>query len=442
MQENYENPSKTLRIFMKPKRTNHQQGRLFEARLSDQLDPKHELLLFSKLIDWNALESEVAGYFDQQKGAPAKPTRLITGLLILQQMYGISDEQVVLQWKENPYWQLFCGFDYLQWELPIDPSSLVRWRKRLGEEGLKKIFASTILWARKGDVVSKSSLQQVVVDTTVMPKNIAYPTDAKLYFNGIQALRKFALTYSLPLRQSYRFLAKKHLALVGKYTHARQPKRARKHRNKLKTYLGRLRRDVGRILERKPSLKPFISSTLEVIDRILRQKRDDKKKIYSIHEPNVDCIAKGKVHKKYEFGCKTSIVVTHKEGLVVGMKAFHGNPYDGHTLQTALQDAEDMTQQNIKRVAVDKGYRGHRITNIPVFISGKKGLTRHFKGWLKRRESIEPHIGHMKSDGKLGRNYLKGKLGDTLNALLCGIGHNVRMILRSLRMRTFSCPCL
>lgn len=414
---------------MKPVKKDYSQGLLFEPRLSNLLNPKHELILLSRLIDWEELESDLIVYFPHDNGAPAKPIRLITGLLVLQHFYGLSDEQVVAGWVENPYWQFFCGYDYLQWKMPIDPSSLVNWRKRLGKEGMQKILNASIRWALDTGAVSPKSLKDVIVDTTVMPKNISYPTDSKLYFKGIKALVKAAKKFDIPLRQTYTFLAKEALRNTQKYAHARQMKRAARESKRLKTYLGRLRRDLERGSADRPDLLAILKPLFELIDQLLEQTRDSKNKIYSLHEPHVECISKGKAHKKYEFGCKASIVITHKEGLALGLKALHNNPYDGHTLEEVLKEVERTTKTKINRVFVDKGYRGHSVKDKEVYISGKRGLSAHFKKLLRRRSAIEPQIGHMKSDGKLGKNYLKGVLGDCMNAILCGIGHNVRLIL-------------
>lgn len=413
---------------MKPIKKDQSQGFLFEPRLSNILNPNHELILFSRLIDWDELETDLIVYFPHNNGAPAKPIRLITGLLILQHFYGISDEQVVAGWVENPYWQLFCGYDYLQWKMPIDPSSLVNWRKRLGKEGMQKILNSTIRWALDAGAISPNSLKNVIVDTTVMPKNICYPTDSKLYFKGIKALVKAAKKFHIRLRQTYTFLAKEALRNTQRYAHARQMKRAARESRRLKTYLGRLRRDVERNSIDRQDLMVILRPLFLLIDGLLEQTRHGKNKIYSLHEPHVECISKGKAQRKYEFGCKASIVVTHKEGLALSLKALHGNPYDGHTLAEVLCEAEKAGKTKINKVFVDKGYRGHSVKDKEVYISGKRGLSLHFKKLLRRRSAIEPHIGHMKSDGKLGRNYLKGILGDCINTILCGIGHNVRII--------------
>lgn len=419
---------------MKPKHLNQNQDLLFESRLSTLLDPKHELIMFSKLIDWDSLEKDLSTYFCKLDGAPAKPVRLITGLLLLQHLYNLSDEKVVYGWRENPYWQFFCGYDFLQWHLPIDSSSLTKWRRRLGEAGLNRIFSSIVFCALEIGLVSLKSFETVITDTTVMPKSISFPTDAKLYFNSLNKLVYLARKFNVPLRQTYKFLAKKALRNVGRYSHCRKMKMAHRERKRLKTYLGRVRRDLERGLLNRPEGLVLVKPTLGIVDKILHQGRDSKNKVYSIHEPTVECISKGKTHKKYEFGCKASIVLTHKECFALNVKALHGNPYDGHTLKEALEDSEKVTGTSIKRVFVDKGYKGHQAgERREVFISGMRRLSVHFKRLLRRRSAIEPCIGHMKSDGKLGQNYLKGTLGDCINAILCGIGHNARMILRFLR---------
>ena len=418
---------------MKPKKIDCVQSRLFQQRLSFQLNPTHELIQLSKLIDWKFFEKEFSGLFKENQGASAKPVRLIVGLLMLQQMNGYSDEGAVDEWVENPYWQYFCGYDYLEWKKPIDPSSLTRWRKRLGCEGIEKILQATIKAAIKGGAVSARSLSRVIADTTVMEKNIAYPTDAKLYFNGIKTLVKMARDHNLELRQTYTFLSKKALRKSAQYVHARQMKRAEKERKRLKTYLGRIYRDIKNKILKLPLLLKMFEPILDIIEKLLQQTRESKNKIYSIHEPHVECISKGKARKKYEFGCKVSLVLSHKDGLALAVQGLHGNPYDGHTLDLALNKAKSLSCIEIKEVFVDKGYKGHAVKNTEVHISGKKrGLTAWLHKKINRRQAIEPHIGHMKNEGKLGRNFLKGVLGDLINATLCGVGHNLNMICRKL----------
>jgi len=419
---------------MKPSTQFTNQSNFLKPWLSSILNPSHELYRLANQIDWSILENEFEPLFVADKGAPAKPVRLIVGLMMLQHMYNYSDEGVVYEWVENPYWQFFCGEQQLQWNLPIDPSTLPRWRKRIGKGGMSKILGVTIKTALNTGTISAKSLQKTIVDTTVMEKNITFPTDSKTQFKAIKHLVNLANSHQVTLRQSYIHIGRKRLAKAGRYSHARQMKRAQKERNKIKTYLGRLYRDIKRKIAENEFLQNIFEGVFEIVERLLAQTKDSKNKIYSLHEPHVECISKGKAHKKYEFGCKASLVMTHKEGLALEAVAFHGNPYDGHTLQESLIGAETNSGKKINQVYVDKGYKGHGITERKIFISGqKKGMTGWFKKQLKRRQAIEPHIGHMKSDGKLGRNYLKGKIGDQLNAVLCGIGHNLRMIRNHLR---------
>ena len=266
----------------------------------------------------------------------------------------------------------------------------------------------------------------MIADTTVMEKNIAYPRDVRLYFKSLETMVRIAQKKGIRLRQSYARVGKRHLYRYCRYAHARQMKRAQRELKKLRTIASRVLRELQRWIIGKEEKR--LGILLERVEKILQQKLADKNKIYSLHE-NVECIAKGKAHKKYEFRCKVSIVVTHKEGLVLSSQALHGNPYDGHTLKAALENAEAMTGHEIDTVFLDKGYKGHQVENIKAWISGmKKGVTSWYKKQLARRQAIEPRIGHMKSDGKLKCNYLKGRLGDQL----CGVGENCRIILRGI----------
>jgi transposase, IS5 family len=415
---------------MKSRPINHSQDLLFKNRLSRQLNPTHELFQLGKQIDWGVFETEFGCSFLEGRSRPPKPIRLIVGLLMLQHIYNLSDERVVLQWVENPYWQYFCGFDFLQWELPIDPSSLTRWRQRIGEKGLEKILSATINTAINEKVVLASSFKNVIVDTTVMEKNVTYPTDAKLYDRAREYLVKAAKHFRIPLRQSYARVSKRALRNVSRYAHARRMKQARKATKQIKTWLGRIYREIRHYANELPKVKEKLKDLILVVDRLLYQTKETPCKIYSLHEPDVRCISKGKAHKKYEFGCKVSLVITHKEGLALSMQALEGAPYDGHTLKNAIHHAESISKVNIEKVFVDRGYRGHDVLNKKVYKSGqKKGVTSWIYKMLKRRQAIEPHIGHMKSEGKLRRNFLKGNLGDRLNALLCAVGHNLRLIL-------------
>jgi IS5 family transposase len=419
---------------MKPKKIHNSQGRLFEVRLSELLNPSHEFYMLAEMIDWDHYEKEFGQFYSENNSREPKPIRLMVGLVMLQNMFNVSDRVVVRTWLENPYWQFFCGFDFLQWRFPIDPSSLTRFRQRLGEKGINQIFKTTVKLAIDQGFVSPKSLEKVIVDTTVMEKNISHPTDAKLYHRARENLVKWCEKENINLRQKYTHVSKKVLHEVSRYAHARQMKRAKKKTKQLKVYLGRVYRDALRKGREIFGLNFRDLPLFNLIDSILYQDRTSSNKIYSFHEPHVRCIAKGKAYKKYEFGCKVSITVTHKEGFALEVSALEGNPYDGHTLKEAIERAEENSESKIKMAFTDKGYRGHNVTDKIVYRSGqKRGVTKSIKKMLKRRQAIEPQIGHMKEEGKLRRNFLKGVLGDKLNAILCGVGHNLRFIFRKLR---------
>lgn len=420
---------------MGPKRQPPVSGELFQQTLTELINLEHPLVKLAALIDWEVFETQWAGFFSSTTGRPATPPRLIAGLLYLQHTFALSDEALIWTWVENPYWQHLCGETYFQHEPPIDPSSLTRWRKRIGEAGVERLLSESIAAARRGKVVKEKSFDKVIVDTTVMEKAIAYPTDSQLLETGRQHLVKLATSLGISLRQNYNREAPRLAAQVARYAHARQYRRMRAVLKTQRTILGRIWRDMQRKLGIDQSNLEVVKTALTKVQRLLTQQRTDKNKLYSMHAPEVECIAKGKVRHPYEFGVKVSIATTHKEGLVVGIKSMPGNPYDGHTLPLAVKQIAELTNRAPKAVFVDRGYRGIEIPNITIWRSGqKRGVTAGIKKAIHRRSAIEPAIGHMKNDGRLGRNWLKGELGDALHAMLCGAGHNLRMILRAIRL--------
>jgi len=285
--------------------------------------------------------------------------------------------------------------------------------------------------------VRPAHLRQVSVDTTVQPKAVAFPTDARLYLKGLRTLVRQAKQMGVPLRQSYTRLALKAFGQHGRYAKAKQFKRARRMQRPLKVYLGRVYRDLHRKLGAMPELATHFHERLSRVEQLLTQQRKDKDKRYSVHAPEVECLAKGKAHTPYEFGVKVSVATTQASNFVVGLHALAGNPYDGHTLAGQLEQVEQLTGQRPRRCVVDQGYRGHDVTGpeTEVLVSRQRRMvTRAQKRALQRRNAIEPLIGHLKSDGLRGRNFLKGAEGDKLNAVLCGVGQNLRAILRQLRI--------
>ncbi|PVA07501.1 IS5 family transposase [Thalassorhabdomicrobium marinisediminis] len=413
-----------------------EQDDLLRPRLVDLIDMRHELVKLAALIDWEFFEREWAGFFPSGTGRPATPPRLVAGLMYLQHLHRLSDEAVVERWVENPYFQHFAGEVFFQHQPPIHPSSLSRWRDRIGDEGAEWLLTKTIEAGRSSGVVDDDSLSRVSIDTTVMEKNTAYPTDARLYEKARAKIVALAQEAGVQLRQTYARKAPLLAAQVGRYAHARQFKRMRKALRTLKGYTGRVMRDLRRQIDLIPpgTFRETVLDTLILVSRLLHQAPRGGGKIYALHEPAVDCISKGKARVRYEFGTKVSIATTINEGFVVGMRALPGNPYDGHTLAEALEQVEILTEQRPTIAVVDRGYRGHGVETTRVLISGsRRGLTPSLKALLRRRSAIEPEIGHMKTDGRLARCPLKGTRGDAIFAVLCGCGHNIRKILNHLR---------
>lgn len=408
----------------------------FRQPLREQINLKHPLVRLTDLINWARLDASMSESFVSRKGRPATSPRLIAGLLYLQHALDLSDEEVVWQWVENPYWQVFTGETYLQTEPPIDPSSLTRWRKRLGEAGVEELLAETIEAAKRAGVIKASSVKRVIVDTTVMEKAVAHPTDSRLLERCREHLVKAAARHGLTLRQNYNREAPRLALQIGRYAHAKQFKRMRKALRTLRSRVGRVMRDVERQASQvgdsgHAALLELVART----KRILSQKPKNRNKLYALHAPEVECLAKGKARTPYEFGVKVSITTTHKEGLVVGMRSMPGNPYDGHTLAEALEQAAILSGTKSEVAIVDRGYKGVAVDGVKIYHPGlRRGITRGLRAMIRRRSAIELAIGHMKTDGRLDRNWLKGALGDAMHAVLCGAGHNLRMILRKLRL--------
>lgn len=417
---------------MKPKKTETPQGELFRNRLENIINMDHELVQVAGHIDWAGLEEKFGRCYVENVGRPGCPTRLMVGLHYLKYAFDQSDERALATFLENPYWQYFCGFEYFQHELPINPTSLVKWRQRADAGGAEELFKQTIKTACDQKLITPSELDRVNVDTTVQEKAVTFPTDAKLYDKARRVLVKLAGERGIVLRQTYARVGKRAVIMQGRYRHARQAKRARRETRKLRTWLGRVIRDI----ERKcPAPDEKLATVLATAGQIFRQERHDRNKTYSVHAPEVECIAKGKAHKKYEFGCKTSFVSTSRGNWIVGALAIHGNPYDGHTLEAAITQTVGLTGRTPSDIYCDRGYRGAKIEtdgDCRVHLDGKKpkGLTRAEKKWLKRRSAIEPVIGHLKQDHRLDRNHLLGEIGDRMNAIFAAAGFNLRKLLR------------
>jgi transposase, IS5 family len=420
---------------MRPTRTASGKVDLFRERLEAIIDPHHALVRLARLVPWSRFD-DAFGRFYRPIGRPAKPTRLMVGLHYLKHVHDLSDEEVVARWVENPYWQFFCGFDFFQHEAPIDASTMTRWRKRIGPAGLEEMLKASVGVALDTGVAKPGSLERVSVDTTVQPKAIAHPTDSRLYWKALQTLVRQAKRHGIALRQSHTRLAKAAMVRAGRHAHARQFRRMRRALKQLRTYLGRVFRDVGRKIAGNTALESKFARLLGLVERLMAQKPKDKDKLYALHAPEVVCIAKGKARTPYEFGAKIGIAVTNREGLVLAAKAFTGNPYDGHTLAATLDQARSVSGVAAERIYVDRGYRGHDYVGAgEVMIAGRRrGLSATMRRELRRRSAIEATIGHMKTDGRLDRNFLLGQAGDAINALLTAAGHNLRLVLAALAL--------
>lgn len=416
---------------MKPKKSPHKrrQKDIFRPELTKMIDPGHGLVKLAKVVNWDGMDELFGDTYCPDNGRPGISTRLMVSLHYLKYTYNLSDEDVVSGWVENPYWQYLSGMKYFEHELPIHPSSMTRWRSRIGEAGAEQLLKETVEAGLKLKAVRPYQLKRVNIDTTVQEKEIRFPTDARLYDRARQRLVEAAKQQDVELRQNYNRLSKRLIAQQSRYAHAKQMKRAAGCTRKLRTYLGRVIRDI----ERKcPAPDHEMKSLLDISRRIRNQQRKDKNKIYSVHEPAVECISKGKAHKRYEFGCKVSVAATSRGGWFVGAKAIHGNPYDGHTLKDALKQVERITRRP-EHVFVDMGYRGHGYSGKVEVHVDKRRRGRTAKSlwrWMKRRAAVEPGIGHLKREHRMDRNRLKGTLGDRINAILSAAGMNFHKLVR------------
>ncbi len=410
---------------------------LLRPALDQILDLGHPLVRLAQEIDWDFIDGRFSSVCQAGPGQPPLPTRLVAGLLILKHMHDLSDEALCARWLENPYYQYFCGEESFCHKLPFDRSSLSRWRQRLGEEPLAALIQESLSVAHKTGALASKDLERVAVDTTVQPKNVAFPTDARLMHKAIVMLGRLAKEQGVPLRQSYVRVAKRAALMAGRYAHAKQFKRHNRELRFLRTRLGRLIRDIRRKTAHDEDLKETFAIPLSRADQVRRQRQRQRGwKLYSLHAPEVECIGKGKAHKPYEFGCKVSLAtpVTKPKGgqFVLHAKALHGNPYDGHTLGPVIQEMEQLTGVEARRIHVDKGYRGHsHPKKFRVWISGQvRRVTSTIRREMRRRAAVEPVIGHVKDDHRMDRNYLKGREGDRANAVLAAAGYNFSLLLR------------
>ena len=441
----------------------------FRSRLDQMIDLRHPLVILASRMPWQEIEASLAHQFARQvkagksvqdiglfgaqtlrvgggvsnAGRPRLPIRLMVSLLYLKHAFNESDEGVVERWAETPTWQYFSGMDYFEHRFPCDATLIGKFRKLIGEDGVEELLSQTISVALNLKVVPKKALETVVVDSTVQPKAIAHPTDSRLLEVARRKLVDIAKSVGIDLKQTFAKEGKQLTRKAGGYAHARQFRRMRKPINRQRTIVGRLAREIERrVATIAQDLKQSVLDALHKAKQLMAQTKHRKTKgvpkLYSWHAPEVEVIAKGKARTPYEFGVKVGITSTLKGNLILGARSFPNNPYDGHTLNEQLEQASILSNSTIKDVYVDLGYRGVDQQNPDVSIKhrGKyKSLTAQERRLLKRRQAIEPIIGHLKSDHRMGRCYLKGAEGDAIHAVLCAAGYNIRWLMRMIRKK-------
>lgn len=444
----------------------------FRSRIDQMIDLRHPLSILASRMPWQDIEASLAHNFARKvkagkkvediglfgpevkvvgggvskAGRPRLPLRLMVSLLYLKHAFDESDEGVCERWSETPTWQYFSGLDYFEHKLPCDPTLLVKFRRLLGEEGVEEMLSHTVAAAQNLKFISKKQIETVIVDSTVQPKAVAHPTDSRLLEVARRKLVEIAKKAGLELKQTFAKEGKQLTRKASGYAHAKQFRRMRKPINRQRTIVGRLAREIERqITPLGEALKNVLAEALNKARRIMEQTKNRKlkgaAKLYSWHAPETECLAKGKARTPYEFGVKVGIASTLKGNLIIGARSFPNNPYDGHTLNEQLEQASILSNSTINNVYVDLGYRGVDQDNPDVSIKhrGKyKGLTVKERRLLRRRQAIEPIIGHLKSDHRMNRCHLKGAQGDALHAVLCAAGYNIRWLLRMIRKKGVS----
>ena len=411
---------------------------IFRPVLSSFIDTKDPLVVLAQKINWAALESDFAKFY-ADKGAPSKPVRLMAGLLILKQMFNRSDETIVVDWKHNPYYQYFTGGVYFEWNLPCDPSDLVHFRNRIKEEGILKIFAQSLQLHKQ----KIEQAEEVITDTTVQEKNITFPTDTKLRLKCIKTIKQIAHKQEIKLKQTFDKELKTLKVALRFSHHPKRRKQASQAQRRIKTIAGILSREINRKLQDID--KEAHRHILQPIEKVLSQTRHSKDKIYSLHEPDVACIAKGKSHKPYEFGSKISFSTLPKSNVIVDVSHFEGNPHDSKTLESIIPKLKSIMPNTLKFNIVDRGYRGKKtIEGIQIVIpspkedSSKSIEYQNIKSrQCRSRAAIEPVIGHVKSDHRMLRNFLKGVKGNKINAILAGAAFNFKKALNEIKAFVF-----
>jgi len=439
----------------------------FRARLDQMIDLRHPLAVLANRMPWAQIESTLAPAFERQNrsgqavqgsdlfgptlamagggvsaaGRPRLPIRLMAALLYLKHAFNLSDEELVVRWSENVVWQYFSGQAYYTPKLPCDATQIGRFRSAIGEAGVEELLKATIDAAVQMKAIRPAEFERVIVDTTVQEKAIAHPVDSRLLDIARAKIVQAARSVGITLKQTFVKEGKELRRKAGGYAHAKQFRRLKRVLKRQRTILGIVLREIQRKLpttatENTQAIAQ-LTTLLECAERLRTQQPKDKNKLYALHAPEVECIGKGKARKPYEFGVKASIAVTHKQGLIVGARSFPGNPYDGHTLHEQLEQTSILLEDVgvvPRHVMVDLGFRGVDRDNprVQIIHRGKaKSLNRQQRRWLKRRQAVEPVIGHLKADHRMDRCWLAGSIGDALHTVLCAAGYNLRWLMRA-----------
>jgi len=418
-----------LGMLSKPKNTS-QLG--FYTTFEEQLNHRHALYRLTGKINWKVFEESFSRHYSSNMGKPAKPIRLMVGLLILKQIRNLSDEDIVMQWAENAYYQYFCGENSFCSKEPCVPTELVEFRKRIGTEGIELILKESIRVNGKD-----ADDDHLSGDTSVQEKNITYPTDDKLYKKIIDKCQSIAEQEQIELRQSYSRTVKK-LSVIQRFRKNKGGDvKARKASKKIKTIAGRLTRELKRKLT--PVALNKWGQDLDLFERVLAQKRGDSNKVYSLHEPEVKCYTKGKEHKRFEFGSKVSVLVTQRTGVIVGALNFTDTLHDSKTLPLALDQYQRLNEKEAKNLWLDRGYKGPKKINETLLHTPKpdKNITKSKRKKHSRRAAIEPVIGHLKQHFRMARNFLKGAKGDATNLMMAAAAWNFKRVMNLLKAGQF-----